>query len=65
VWSSVVSENEGRLGDSYMCLSPQGATKMLITITLFAKPKAYFKMVLIKIHRLLYAIFCAPVLEIF
>ena len=29
---------------------------MLITITLFAKPKAYFKTVLLKIHRLLYAI---------
>jgi len=57
VQSSVVTGDEGRLGDSYMCLSPQGAMKMLITctctITLFAKPKAYFKMVLLKIHRLL------------
>ena len=59
---SVVTGDEGRLGNSYVCLCLQGTMK-----TLFAKPKAYFKTVLQTIHRLLYTayFFSTRILEIF
>jgi len=59
---SVVTGDEGRLGNSYVCLCLQGTTK-----TLFAKLKTYFKTVLQIIHRLLYTtfFFSTRILEIF
>ena len=59
---SVVTGDEGRLGNLYVCLCLQGTTK-----TLFAELKAYFKNVLQTIYRLLYTtyFFTAHILEIF
>jgi len=41
VQSSLVTGDEGRLGNLYVCLCLQGAMKTLITM--FTKLKAYFK----------------------
>jgi len=54
VQSSVLTGDEGRLGNLCICLHLQGTTK---TITLFTKIKAYLKTVLRTIHRLLYKIY--------
>ena len=66
----MVTGDEGRLGNSYVCLCLQGT--MMTLIILFAMLKAYlsyFEAVFQTIHKLLldYAIilFCARVLEIF